>query len=68
MANPRNIRQLSADELLVEIAEAEAEALEHAKAEGQATTEEEESYHWGRKATARVYAQLCREELQRRYP
>ena len=68
MGDRRTIRHLTSDELLVEIAEAEAEALEHAKAEGQATTDEEETYHWGRKATARVYAQLCREELQRRYP
>lgn len=68
MGDRRTIRHLTSDELLAEIAEAEAEALEHAKAEGQATTEEEETYHWGRKATARVYAQLCREELQRRYP
>lgn len=65
---PPTLRSMTADELINEIKDAEDEALGHHE---QARTQRDDdlhAYHWRRAAAATVYAQLCREELQRRLP
>ena len=62
----RGLQDFTDDELKIEIAESETEHRIHAQYAEEATHDDVWYFHWTRKVTARLYADFCRKELDRR--
>lgn len=66
MGDPHDLRALTLGELTNELLEAEDEVRHHTARELAANNPDDAAYHWTRRSVASVYADFCREELQRR--
>jgi hypothetical protein len=62
----RELQDFTDDELKIEIAESETEHRIHEQYAEKATQDDAWYFHWSRKVTARLYADFCRKELDRR--